>query len=225
MLLYDRFCETEAYDMKRKSRDDFSQGVQDQIAKKSGYRCSNPDCPLRGTMLIGPSRNFKRVVYTGVAAHICAAAPGGPRYDPAMTHEERSAEENGLFLCGHCARLIDTDVEAYPPELLRQWRMQAYQRALAPAALDNGVDPRCRSVVEELVRVCLCTYQTRGQVLPNARFRSCAGILYRLLFEDLPQEADYEEQMKLWESAVQKIADSVLERVSWSALASFFVEV
>ena len=32
-----------------------------------------------------------KIINIGVAAHICAAAPGGPRYDSAMTEEERKS--------------------------------------------------------------------------------------------------------------------------------------
>ena len=93
----------------RQKRDDFSVKVKHLIEKKSAYRCSNPACRR---MTIGPSEDFKKIQYLGVVSHICAAAPGGPRYDPAMSPEERAGEENGLLLCRYCAALIDTDETA-----------------------------------------------------------------------------------------------------------------
>ena len=199
--------------MMGKNRDDFPARVRHLIEKKSAFRCSNPNCRK---VLIGPSEDFKEVVYMGVAAHIYGASPRGPRYDPSMTAEERASEENGLLLCKYCAALVDVEEKSYPPELLILWKKQAYQlaRDLLMAPAEGVTDMRCWSAVQDLVRVCLCTYQTQGHVSKHANFRSCAGVLYRLLFEDLPQEADYDKQMKLWESAVQKIADSVLESVS-----------
>ena len=48
-------------------------------------------------------------VNVGEAAHITAAAPGGKRYDPSLTPEDRRAASNGMWLCELCAKLIDTD--------------------------------------------------------------------------------------------------------------------
>jgi hypothetical protein len=45
-------------------------------------------------MTIGPSREaLDNVATVGVAAHIHAAAPGGPRYNAAMSPEERASIE------------------------------------------------------------------------------------------------------------------------------------
>lgn len=192
-----------------RNRDDFSVKVRHLIEKKSAYRCSNPACRR---MTIGPSEDFKRIRYLGVVSHICAAAPGGPRYDSSMTPEERAGEENGLLLCRYCAALIDTDEVAYPPQLLHMWREQAYRMAAedlaAPA--DGTVDSRCWSVIRRLVRECLCSYHTEGELSPKANLRSCAGILYRLFFETLPRETDYQRQLAFWSEAMGEIcADSL----------------
>lgn len=193
-------------------RDNFSVKTRRQIEKKSGYHCSNPACRRK---LIGPSEDFEKVVYMGTVSHIRAASPGGPRYDPGMTPEERAGEENGLLLCRYCAALVDADELSYPADLLRLWKRQAYQFALdmlsAPAG--QAEDPLCWSVVRELVRLCLCSYQTQGRVSKSARFRSYAGILYQLFFESLPPRTDYDEQMELWIQAVDKIASDALEDV------------
>ena len=191
-------------------RDEFPIRIRRQIARKSGYRCSNPACRR---MLIGPSEDFRKVVFLGIVSHICAAAPGGPRYDPEMTPEERSGEENGLLLCRYCAALVDADDRAYPAHLLRVWKRQACQFALeqlsAPA--DGAGDSLCWSVVQELVRLCLCSEQTQGRVSGDARFRSYAGILYRLFFEELPREHGYDGQLRLWRDAIEKISADALE--------------
>lgn len=65
----------------------------------------------------------------GLEAHICVAAPNGPRYDPFMTPEERSGEGNGILLCREHASIIDIDKAPYPVELLKQWKQMAYKRA------------------------------------------------------------------------------------------------
>jgi len=38
-------------------------------------------------------------ITTGVTAHICDAAPGGPRFDPNMTVAQRRHYDNGIWLC------------------------------------------------------------------------------------------------------------------------------
>jgi len=60
-----------------------------------------------------------------MACHIHAAAPGGPRYDPAQTEEDRRSIHNGIWLCRTCGTLIDTDGERFPAPLLRAWRAEA----------------------------------------------------------------------------------------------------
>ena len=63
-----------------KSRDDFPKRVIDTLAKRVGFRCSNPNCltPLTS----GPHSDPARSVNMGVAAHITAAAPMGPATTP-----------------------------------------------------------------------------------------------------------------------------------------------
>ena len=76
-------------------RDDFPGSVKEQIRLWSGYRCSNPNCPHPEEVLsISPESG--RSINTGVIAHICAASPGGPRYDASMTREERRGAGNGM---------------------------------------------------------------------------------------------------------------------------------
>jgi len=40
-------------------------------------------------------------------AHICAASPGGRRYDETMTFEARAGIGNGIWLCANHGRLVD----------------------------------------------------------------------------------------------------------------------
>lgn len=67
------------------NRDNFSAKTILTLAQRVNSICSR--C-FAGTT--GPSSDGK-VINNGVAAHICAAVPGGPRYDPNMTKEERSS--------------------------------------------------------------------------------------------------------------------------------------
>src|SRR6187549_3332373 len=95
--------------MRHEGRDNFTSSTVRLIAEEVGHRCSNPGC---GAPTSGPS-TAKGVSNVGVAAHIAAAAVGGPRYDPSMSPAERSAPANAIWLCGRCARLIDNDTATF----------------------------------------------------------------------------------------------------------------
>lgn len=106
--------------MNNDKRDNFTNAVKNKLAKRVMYVCSNPNCRK---MTIGPdSKNGINNI--GVAAHICAAAPGGPRYDINMSEEERKSIDNGIWLCQSCAKLIDSDEEKYTVKLIKSWKMQ-----------------------------------------------------------------------------------------------------
>ena len=72
----------------------------------------------------------RKTVNIGVAAHIAAAAPGGPRYDDKMTPEERCGIENAVWLCQNCAKLIDNDPPRYTTDLLRRCRRLSEEAAM-----------------------------------------------------------------------------------------------
>jgi hypothetical protein len=109
-------------------RDDFSKQTRDRLAMRVGVRCSNPFCRKLTT---GPRTESPFIVSIGVAAHITAASPGGPRYDLSLSSPQREAAENGLWLCQNCAKLIDNDPERYTAGVLREWKTGAEAAALA----------------------------------------------------------------------------------------------
>jgi hypothetical protein len=67
----------------------------------------------------------------GVAAHISAAAPGGPRYDVSLSPAERQHIRNGIWLCQICAKVVDSDLTKYTIEYLMMWRLSAEAEASA----------------------------------------------------------------------------------------------
>ena len=125
-------------------RDDFLKQTITELGKCVGYRCSNPEC-RRPT--IGANAQDSPITI-GVAAHIYAASPGGPRYNPAQTREERRAKANGIWLCQNCARLIDTDDRRFSVELLVEWKGKAQERAFREL-----VAPVVGAATEEAARV------------------------------------------------------------------------
>jgi len=107
------------------NRDDFPAGVREHLARRAAQHCSNPSC---GIPTSGPHQDEHRSVSIGVAAHITAAAAGGPRYNSILTAPERSSIINGIWLCSNCARLIDVDLKEYTEELLRIWKRNQENR-------------------------------------------------------------------------------------------------
>jgi tetratricopeptide (TPR) repeat protein len=108
------------------NRDDFSSAVKRRLAERVGFCCSNPNCQKPTS---GPSSDPLGAVNIGVASHITAAAPGGPRYDPLRTHEERQSPDNGIWLCQNCGKLVDNDERGFPAPLLDSWKASAETRA------------------------------------------------------------------------------------------------
>lgn len=106
--------------MKKDKRDNFTATVKNKLAKRVLYVCSNPNCKK---ITIGPDSE-NGINNIGVAAHICAAAPGGPRYDKNMSEEERKSINNGIWLCQSCAKLIDSDENKYTVQLIKNWKEQ-----------------------------------------------------------------------------------------------------
>ena len=115
-------------------RDDFPQHTKNAVALRAGHVCSFDGC---GQSTAGPSEEApEAVTMIGVAAHICAAAPGGPRYDRTMTPEERSHIDNGIWLCQTHSVVIDRDEVTYTSDVLRQMkRRHEESRSFAPASL------------------------------------------------------------------------------------------
>jgi hypothetical protein len=106
--------------------DDFSDRVKKALADRVGHLCSNPECRA---LTSGPQEDPTKAVNVGVAAHITAASPGGPRYDSRLSPEERSGHENGIWLCQNCAKLIDNDPVRFTVDGLRKWKSGAEAEA------------------------------------------------------------------------------------------------
>jgi hypothetical protein len=126
-------------------RDEFSATVKEALGKRASYVCSRPDC--RALTIAPADADVTEVLYIGKAGHICAAAPGGPRYDQSMTPGERCAIHNAIFLCSSCADMVDKNGGAdFPVAKLREWKQQHEQwvranlnkRMDAPLAIIDG---------------------------------------------------------------------------------------
>jgi hypothetical protein len=130
-------------------RDDkFSNDTKDLLARRVGMRCSNPNCRQ---LTSGPSTNSKKSLNIGVAAHITAAATGGPRHDSSLSSDERRSPDNGIWCCQNCGKLVDNDADRYPVDLLQRWK--SWSEEAARLSIDS---PRLESSTgfsdEDLIR-------------------------------------------------------------------------
>ncbi|ADJ26470.1 hypothetical protein Dehly_1176 [Dehalogenimonas lykanthroporepellens BL-DC-9] len=117
-------------------RDDFSLPTKELLAKRVAYRCSNPACRH---VTSGPQTDTTKAVNIGVAAHITAASEGGPRFDPAMTSDDRQGTGNGIWLCQSCAKLVDNDPIRYAVDVLQLWKRLAETTAIHELESHSGV--------------------------------------------------------------------------------------
>ncbi|MCW3793885.1 hypothetical protein OM416_20030 [Paenibacillus sp. LS1] len=84
------------------------------LALRSGNECAYPDCPAE----IVDSEND----YVGELAHIEAAEPKGPRFNPEQTDEERRGLDNLMFMCHPHHTKIDNNIEKFPVERLKEFK-------------------------------------------------------------------------------------------------------
>lgn len=91
--------------------------IQRLLCAKYGNFCAYPDCTQGLIVKRGSEERF-----FGEIAHIISSQPNGPRYDPTFDPELIDTELNLLVMCERHHREIDTFVEQWPVEKLRQLR-------------------------------------------------------------------------------------------------------
>jgi len=132
-----------------RSRHDFKIEDKDILARRVGMRCSNPNCRQPTS---GPQLDSSKTLNVGVAAHITAASKGGPRYDLALSKEERCSVENGIWLCQVCAKLVDNDAATYAVDILREWKRLSEEAARMAIEERAPVDSQPRINDTDLIR-------------------------------------------------------------------------
>jgi len=101
------------------NRDEFSPATKRAIEKQARGHCSNPACRR---LTRGATSDGAGEISIGVASHICAAAPRGPRYDANMAPEQRRSADNGIWLCDVHGRAVDAPDSKFTVEELRGWK-------------------------------------------------------------------------------------------------------
>jgi hypothetical protein len=96
----------------------------------SGNRCSFPGC---GRQIVDPATGDLQ----GAITHINSVSPGGPRYDPSQTNEQRQGVENLILLCYDHHVEIDRNSDSYSVDFLRGVKAANeghFQRGTEPSA-------------------------------------------------------------------------------------------
>lgn len=95
-------------------------GYKEDVARRlqilSGNKCAFPGCT---TELL---QSNDADTWVGQVTHICAASPGGPRYDSRQTDDERNGFDNLMIMCATHNTVIDRNVEKYTVEVLRKMK-------------------------------------------------------------------------------------------------------
>lgn len=155
-------------------RDDFSQKTIELLAKRAGNICSKPDC-RRSTF--GAAADPDKWINIGNAAHITAAAPGGPRYDPLLTPQQRCHHSNGIWLCVTDAKIIDSDTKHFTAEKLREWKRIAEQRSfLKIVTLTQGAEAVADVLIYAIWGLPINELYTSGPCRPLIRYPSEANL-------------------------------------------------
>lgn len=81
----------------------------------SRNHCARSECNV--TLVINDNK-----VNLGRMCHIRGENPTSARYDPLMDEEERRDISNIIILCNNCHTIIDTDIDSYPTELLKEMK-------------------------------------------------------------------------------------------------------
>lgn len=136
-------------------RDEFPTRIKEELAKRVGFLCSNPACRQPTS---GPQSEPSGSVNIGVAAHITAASPGGPRFNDELPSTERQSAINGIWLCQTCAKLIDSDISKYTKQKLFEWKRdsemaaaRALEKRRSPYNDSEGVFLEAEQLMPELI--------------------------------------------------------------------------
>lgn len=127
--------------------------VEKNLALRSGNACAYPTCGKELTFdSVHPDDDSKVI---GKAAHIAAASPGGPRYDPTMTDQQRSSIDNLLFLCGDHHDAVDSQLGYHTTDFLRDAKEthEALVRRSVRTSLGHVGYPELEAVCASLASV------------------------------------------------------------------------
>ena len=194
------------------NRDNFTQKTIYKLSREAGNFCSNPDCRIM--VMSAKAQGDIGITNLGVAAHICAAAPGGPRYDEYMTSDARKHESNGIWLCQNCAHLIDSEPHNYSVALLQEWKVDAQKFAREKLGTKPFNIPVPPMLPEQIYRKNDIDFiQNYLDFAPFTRVRSFLTRIPREFFVDFFDIGEYWELAHIDMPHLCKLRDSRLDKL------------
>lgn len=167
-------------------RDDFTIDVKRAVADRVNHLCSSPACRAPTG---GPQVDPSKALNLGVAAHITAASPEGPRFNRHLTPEQRKHADNAIWLCQNCGKLIDNDPERFTEREIRHWKAAAEAEAFSKIGKPLSPDGAHSSVsdVERLTallgRIRAATSELTGSWIQNRRLAQKPQIALRAVIQ------------------------------------------
>lgn len=143
----------------KSARIEFSDRTRQVLAERAAYFCSNPECRR---LTLAPQGAGDGSFKVGIAAHIHAASPGGPRAI-SLRVKDIASVQNGIWLCGHCSLVIDKDPRAYPVGMLREWKTEheRFVRHLATVGLMRALSLPVKSDSAAVARRLVNAFEDR----------------------------------------------------------------
>lgn len=96
----------------------------------SGNVCAFAECSQ--ALVVGET-------VVGDICHICAANPGGARFDVTQSDEERASYENLVLMCPTHHRVIDADVATYTVDAIKQLKQLQSSSAKSQPQINDGL--------------------------------------------------------------------------------------
>lgn len=146
-------------------RDNFDKNTIVKTAAKVGYRCCFPGC----NKFCSASSHDDKLINIGVACHITAAAPGGPRYDANITPEERKNGDNLIWMCQTHSKIIDSDSERYTVEVLRSYKkikeQEVYEELISTTFYEKNDLDTIKYTFDCLIKT--CDFKLLNEIINN----------------------------------------------------------
>ena len=167
-------------------RDDFPIDVKRSLAGRVGYLCSNPGCEA---LTSGPHVDPSKALNLGVAAHITAASPKGPRFNRELTPEQRKDADNAIWLCQNCGKLIDNDPDRFTEDEIRRWKENAERKAFSRIGKARDSERAERSITDEegrardLARIRAAATELTGSWIQSRRLTAKPQIALRAVIQ------------------------------------------
>lgn len=126
---------------------DYTVGTRSALFEIAQGTCNFPECrePVVKHLDSGPE-------VVADIAHIRAAKPSGPRFDPSMTDADRASYSNLILLCRAHHKVVDRDPNRFDAELLGHWKRQREEQTMTRTGASFDLGGTAKGAFENLLR-------------------------------------------------------------------------